>query len=73
MTLKKKQPNKKWLVFLNIPFQMGIIIGIGVFLGQYLDDKFQTDPIFIIVLSLTSIGISLYNIMRQLKYIQKDD
>jgi F0F1-type ATP synthase assembly protein I len=72
MALKKKQPSK-WLVFLNIPFQMGIIIAIGVFAGAYLDEKLQTKPLFIIVLSLSSIALSFYNIMRQLKNLQKHD
>ena len=68
---KKKQPNK-WLIFLNIPFQMGVIIFAGVFFGNYLDETFNTNPLFIIIMSLLSIFISLYNIFRTLKKIQND-
>lgn len=68
---KKKQPNK-WLIFLNIPFQMGVIIFVGVFFGNYLDETFNTNPLFIIIMSLLSIFISLYNIFRTLKKIQND-
>jgi F0F1-type ATP synthase assembly protein I len=69
---KKKQPNK-WLVFLNIPFQMGIIIFLGVSFGKYLDSYFKSDPVFIIILSITSVFISLYTIFKTLKKIQDND
>ena len=69
---KKKKPHNKWLIFLNIPFQMGVIIFAGVFFGNYLDETFNTNPLFIIIMSLLSIFISLYNIFRTLKKIQND-
>ncbi|WP_438964970.1 AtpZ/AtpI family protein [Flavobacterium sp.] len=69
---KKKQPNK-WLIFLNIPFQMGIIIFAGVFFGKYLDLYFRTEPTFVIVLSLSAIFISLYSVLKNLKKIQNNN
>ena len=68
---KKKQPNK-WLIFLNIPFQMGVIIFAGVFFGNYLDSTFNLSPLFVIIFSLASIFIALYSIFRTLKKIQND-
>ncbi len=70
---KKNKPHNKWLIFLNIPFQMGIIIFLGVFFGRYLDSYFNTDPVFIIIFSLSSIFISLYVILKNLKKIQNNN
>ncbi len=70
---KKKKPHNKWLIFLNIPFQMGIIIFAGVFFGNYLDAKFNFSPLFIILFSLIAIFISLYSVFRNLKKIQAID
>lgn len=60
---------------MNIPFQMGAIILLGVLGGRYLDEKTGLGPVFIVILSLLSIAIALYNVFRQVKEIQdkKDD
>lgn len=74
--MKKSSPfQSKWLVFMNIPLQMGIIILLGVLAGRFLDAKTGLEPLFIVVLSLLSIGIALYNVFNQVKKIQekKDD
>ena len=70
---KKKKSHNKWLIFLNIPFQMGIIIFAGVLLGNYLDEKFKAEPLFIIICSLMAIFISFYSIFKNLKKIQSTD
>ena len=65
MESKKKQTNK-WLVFMNIPFQMGLIIFLGVIFGQWLDEKFKIEgSILTIVFSLLAVFIALYNVIRQ--------
>ena len=69
---KKKKPHNKWLIFLNIPFQMGVIIFAGVFFGNYLDSTFNLSPLFVIIFSLASIFIAIYSIFRTLKKIQND-
>lgn len=51
---------------------MGIIIFLGVFLGKCIDEKYNTSPVFIVVLSLLSIAIALFNVFNQIKSIQKD-
>lgn len=51
---------------------MGIIIFLGVFLGNYLDEKFKTAPIITVILSLLSIAIALFNVFNQIKSIQKE-
>ncbi len=74
MNNQKKQ-RSKWLSLINIPFQMGVIIFLGVYLGSYLDGKTELAPLFIVLFSLISIGLALYNVYKQVKAIQdrKDD
>ncbi|MDD3004363.1 AtpZ/AtpI family protein [Flavobacterium sp.] len=67
----KKVPNK-WVVFMNIPIQMGVIIFAFYYLGIWLDEKYTNSSIFTIVLSLLSVFIALYNVIRQVKNINKE-
>ena len=72
MDSNKKQANK-WLVFMNIPFQMGLIIFLGVILGQWLDEKFKIEgSILTIVFSLLAVFIALYNVIRQVTKMSND-
>ena len=74
-----KTPNKnslnKWLVFMGIPFQMGIVIFLFTYFGIWLDEKYSNDSssLFTIIFSLLSVFISLYNVIRQLKNINKNN
>ena len=74
-----KKPNKdnskKWLVFMGIPFQMGIVIFLFTYFGMWLDEKYS-DPsssLFTIIFSLLSVFLSLYNVIRQVKNINKNN
>ena len=67
-----KKSTNKWVVFMNIPFQMGIIIFAFTYLGIWLDDKYTDSSTFTIVLSLLSVFIALYNVIRQVKNINKE-
>ena len=72
MDSNKKRANK-WLVFMNIPFQMGLIIFSGVMLGQWLDEKFKIEgSILTIVFSLLAVFIALYNVIRQVNKMSND-
>ncbi len=58
---------KKWAKFSQMGIQMMATIGLGTWLGVWLDGHFGTkNPLFTVVLSLLSIGTSLYNVIRQL-------
>lgn len=72
MDLKKK-PTNKWLALINIPFQMGLIIFLGVMLGQWLDEKFKIEgSVLTIVFSLLAVFIALYNVIRQVNKMSND-
>ena len=67
-----KQTNK-WLVMMNIPFQMGVIIFCFPYLGIWLDEKYTNTSIFTIILSLLAVFIALYNVIRQVKNLNKEE
>ena len=52
--------------FSGIGFQMIVIIGLGVYSGIKLDENYPNEySLFTIILSLLSIGIALYSVIRQ--------
>ena len=58
---------------MNIPFQLGLIIFLGVMLGQWLDEKFKIEgSILTIVFSLLAVFIALYNVIRQVNKMSND-
>nr|WP_291117587.1 AtpZ/AtpI family protein [Flavobacterium sp. UBA6135] len=69
----KKKPLNKWLVLMNIPFQMGVIIFAGVYFGNWLDEKQQNEnSLYIIIFSLLAVFIALYNVIQQVKNLNKE-
>jgi len=55
-------------------FQMGATIGLGSWAGVKLDEKFETESkIFTIILSLFSVGVAMYLVIRDVTKMQKDD
>jgi len=71
--MKKKQLNK-YLSFVNIAFQMGIIIAAGVFLGIWLDEKFSNKfSAFTISFSLFGVFVALFQVIRSVRKMSNDD
>lgn len=68
---KKKSPSK-WIAMMNIPIQMGVIIFAFTYLGIWLDEKYTDSSIFTILLSLFSVFVALYNVIRQVKNLNKE-
>ncbi|KQS52766.1 MULTISPECIES: AtpZ/AtpI family protein [Flavobacterium] len=69
---QKKKSLSKWAALMNIPFQMGIIIFAFTYLGMWLDEKYSNNSsTWTIVLSLLSVFIALYNVIRQVKNLNK--
>jgi hypothetical protein len=66
----KKQNNSKWLALINIPIQMGVIVFLFSYFGNWLDSKYPNpNTIFVKILTLVGVAIAFYNINRQLKDI----
>lgn len=71
---KPNAPLDKYQEFINIAFQMGLIIGGGVLLGIWLDKKFPNEfSGFTIGISLLGVFIALYQVIRKVSQISKDN
>ncbi len=71
--LPKKKPNK-WLALINIPIQMGVVIFLFSYLGNWLDEKYPNpNTLFTKALTLIGVALAFYNINRQLKEINEAD
>lgn len=68
-----KRPLNKWLQFANIPFQMGLIIFVGVFTGNKLDVYFEKENMFTIIFSLISVFVALYVVIKSVINMGKND
>jgi F0F1-type ATP synthase assembly protein I len=72
---KKKEPKKSdSLRYSSLGFQMAITIGLGAWAGTYLDRRFQTDkPYYTISIILVAIFISMYQIIRDVIIMSKEE
>lgn len=71
---KKNARPDKYLEFINIAYQMGIIIAGGVILGIWLDKKYPNKySVFTIGFSLLGVFIALFQVTRRVIQMSKDD
>jgi uncharacterized membrane protein len=74
MNNQPKKKSNKWLTLINIPIQMGIVIFLFSYAGDWLDHKYPNKHnLFIKGLTLIGVAISFYNLNRQLKSINSSD
>ena len=68
--MKDKEPQKPlndYAKYSSLAIQMGVIIAGGCYGGYKLDEHFKNKtPVFTIILSLVSIGIALYFVLKDL-------
>jgi len=70
----QKKRNNKWLALMNIPIQMGVIVFVFAYAGNWLDEKYPNEhKIYVKILVLVGVALSFYNLNRQLKDINKSD
>ncbi len=64
---------KRYAQFSSAAIQMGVIILLGVYLGKYLDDFYNTEKkYFTLVFSLLSVAASLYLVLKKVMKISKE-
>ena len=71
---KKSNKNQinKWLALINIPIQMGAIIFLFSYLGNWLDENHHSPKVYYNkVLVMVGVVIALYNVIRQVNEINK--
>lgn len=67
----KKRANK-WLALINIPIQMGVIIFLFSYLGDWLDEKYPHPKVYYSkILVMVGVALALYNVIRQVNEINK--
>jgi F0F1-type ATP synthase assembly protein I len=69
---EKKRQRNKWIALINIPVQMGIIIFLFSWLGNWLDEEYPNPKnIYRIIFTLLGVFIALYNVIRQVNQLNK--
>lgn len=71
-----QQPNKKrynkWLALINIPIQMGAIIYLFSYFGNWLDENHPSPKVYFNKISIMiGVVLALYNVIRQVNEINK--
>jgi len=72
-----KKPNKqkqvsKWFALINIPIQMGVIIFLFSYAGNWLDENYPSPKVYYNkILVMIGVGLALYNVIRQVNEINK--
>jgi hypothetical protein len=68
---KKKQASK-WIALINIPIQMGVIIFLFAYGGNWLDENYPNPKIYYNkILVMVGVVLALYNVIRQVNEINK--
>ena len=73
---KKPQKTKvsKWIALINIPIQMGVIIFLFAYLGDWLDENHPSPKVYYNkILVMVGVVLALYNVIRQVNEIGKSD
>lgn len=69
----KKRANK-WLQLINIPIQMGAIIFLFSYLGDWLDENHPHPKVYYSkILIMIGVALALYNVIRQVNEINKTE
>ena len=75
--MEKKPPKKKsskWIALINIPIQMGVIIFLFAYLGDWLDENHPSPKVYYNkILVMVGVVLALYNVIRQVNEISKSE
>jgi uncharacterized membrane protein len=72
----EKKPSKKqaskWMALINIPIQMGVIIFLFSYGGNWLDENYPNPKVYYNkILVMVGVVLALYNVIRQVNEINK--
>jgi hypothetical protein len=72
-----KKPSKnnynKWLALINIPIQMGFVIFLFVYFGNWLDQNHPSNKVYFSkIMAMVGVVLALYNVFRQVNEINKN-
>ncbi len=66
------KPLNKWIQLISIPAQMGVVIFLFAYLGQYLDEKYQTEN-YVKIFTIVGVFLAMYNVIRQVNQMNKNE
>ena len=66
------KPLNKWIQLISIPAQMGMVIFLFAYLGQYLDEKYQTEN-YVKIFTILGVFLAMYNVIRQVNQLNKNE
>jgi hypothetical protein len=70
----KKKPLNKWLQLINSPIQMGVVICLFSYLGQFLDEKYgNVNDSNTKIFTMVGVFLALYNVYRQVNQLSKEE
>ncbi len=74
MSTEDKRKANKWLVFLSMPFQMGVTIYAFYWVGQWLDERYGIAGEWGMKgLTLLGVAASLYHFIRMVNYVNRHE
>jgi F0F1-type ATP synthase assembly protein I len=68
MQNNKNKPLNKWIQLISIPAQMGMVIFLFAYLGQYLDEKYQSEN-YVKIFTVLGVFLAMYNVIRQVNQL----
>ncbi|WP_432419412.1 AtpZ/AtpI family protein [Flavobacterium praedii] len=69
----KKNNYNKWLSLINIPIQMGVIIFLFAYLGNWIDENHPSTKVYYVkIMVMVGVFLALYNVIRQVNEINKN-
>lgn len=72
MQNNKNKPLNKWIQLISIPAQMGMVIFLFAYLGQYLDEKYQAEN-YVKIFTVVGVFLAMYNVIRQVNQLNNNE
>ena len=72
MQNNKNKPLNKWIQLISIPAQMGMVIFFSAYLGQYLDENYQSEH-YLKIFTVVGVFLALYNVIRQVNQLNNNE
>jgi F0F1-type ATP synthase assembly protein I len=72
MQNNKNKPLNKWIQLISIPAQMGMVIFLFAYLGQYLDEKYQSEN-YVKIFTVLGVFLAMYNVIRQVNQLNNNE